>query len=182
MRHSRCTSATALLPPALAPARAGRSVSWVVTGHGFGHGVGMSQYGAYGYAKHGKGYRFILAHYYSGTTIGTLRGPQVVRVLVGVVGGDVGFSGATSACGAALDPRPRLRGAPRRRERPAARRSGGKPLANCGARLRAAGNGRIAIAGIGTYRGALEVGADRQRRRLAQRDRRASPSTSTSRA
>src|SRR5437588_8517686 len=36
-----------------------------------GHGVGMGQYGAYGYAKHGLGYRAILAHYYPGTTIGT---------------------------------------------------------------------------------------------------------------
>src|SRR6476646_2597791 len=79
------------------------SVSWVVKGHGFGHGVGMSQYGAYGYAEHGKDYRFILGHYYTGTQLGMLQGPRVVRVLVGVVGGDVGFSGATSACGQSLD-------------------------------------------------------------------------------
>src|SRR4030095_16925602 len=83
-----------------APANAG--VSWVVRGHGFGHGVGMSQYGAYGYAKHGKDYRFILGHYYSATTTGTLQEGRVVRVLLGVLGGDVGFSGATSACGRAL--------------------------------------------------------------------------------
>jgi len=31
-------------------------VSWKIKGAGFGHGVGMSQYGAYGYAKHGVGY------------------------------------------------------------------------------------------------------------------------------
>ena len=43
---------------------------FVVSGHGWGHGVGMGQYGAYGYAKHGLGYRAILAHYYPGTTIG----------------------------------------------------------------------------------------------------------------
>jgi stage II sporulation protein D len=43
---------------------------FVVSGHGWGHGVGMGQYGAYGYAKHGFGYRSILAHYYPGTTIG----------------------------------------------------------------------------------------------------------------
>ncbi|HXQ89418.1 MAG TPA: hypothetical protein VN733_07225, partial [Solirubrobacterales bacterium] len=52
------------------PAAAQASVSWVVHGRGFGHGVGMSAYGAYGYAKAGKGYRFILGHYYRGTTIG----------------------------------------------------------------------------------------------------------------
>jgi stage II sporulation protein D len=43
---------------------------FVVTGHGWGHGVGMSQYGAYGYAQHGWTYRQILGHYYTGTTIG----------------------------------------------------------------------------------------------------------------
>ena len=43
----------------------------MVKGHGFGHGVGMSQYGAYGYAKHGKGYRFILGHYYPGRASGS---------------------------------------------------------------------------------------------------------------
>src|SRR3954453_12928523 len=61
-----------------APSRAEARVSWVVRGHGFGHGVGMSQYGAYGYADHGKGYRFILAHYYRGTELSTLPGPRIV--------------------------------------------------------------------------------------------------------
>lgn len=36
---------------------------------GYGHGVGMSQYGANAMAKEGKTYREILTHYYSGTTI-----------------------------------------------------------------------------------------------------------------
>ena len=31
--------------------------AWTVKGHGFGHGVGLSQYGAYGYAKHGRDYQ-----------------------------------------------------------------------------------------------------------------------------
>jgi stage II sporulation protein D len=39
-------------------------------GHGWGHGLGMSQWGAYGYAKHGWTYDRILAHYYTGTTLG----------------------------------------------------------------------------------------------------------------
>jgi stage II sporulation protein D len=65
----------------------------------------MSAYGAYGYAEHGKNYRFILGHYYTGTTLGTVQGTHVVRVLLGINGGDVGFSGATSACGIHLDPR-----------------------------------------------------------------------------
>ena len=37
---------------------------------GYGHGVGMSQYGANVLAQEGKTYREILAHYYVGTTIG----------------------------------------------------------------------------------------------------------------
>lgn len=41
----------------------------VFTSSGFGHGVGMSQYGANGMAKEGAGYREILAHYYSGTEV-----------------------------------------------------------------------------------------------------------------
>jgi len=145
----------ALLFLLLAPP-AGAGVTWVVKGHGFGHGVGMSQYGAYGYAKHGRDYRFILGHYYTGTTIGKLQGTHVVRVLVGVVGGDIGFSGATSACGR------RLQGgliyqAHRSGSQVKLRSAGGRPLADCGRKLRAAGNGRVSIAGIGTYRGALEV-------------------------
>lgn len=45
----------------------GDSVTFSVTG--YGHGVGMSQYGANAMAKEGKTYREILAHYYQGTTI-----------------------------------------------------------------------------------------------------------------
>src|ERR1043166_7364301 len=33
-------------------APAGSGPLFVVSGHGWGHGVGMSQYGAYGYAQH----------------------------------------------------------------------------------------------------------------------------------
>jgi stage II sporulation protein D len=142
----------ALLSPL--PAQAG--VSWVVHGRGFGHGVGMSAYGAYGYAKAGKGYRFILGHYFTGTSLGTAPKGRVVRVLLDISPGDVEFSGATSACGEGLDPR-RSYEAHRNGNSVRLRSSGGKTLANCGRRLRAAGRGRIAIAGHGTYRGALET-------------------------
>ena len=43
--------------------------TFVITGHGWGHGVGMAQWGAYGYAKHAVTYEKILAHYYPGTTL-----------------------------------------------------------------------------------------------------------------
>jgi stage II sporulation protein D len=131
-------------------------VRWVVTGHGFGHGVGMSQYGAYGFAKHGKGYRFILRHYYAGTAIAAIDGPRIVRVLVGIDRGGAGFSGATSACGKTLDP-DRSYAAHRIGRSVQLRGSAGKALANCGRKLRAAGSGQIEISGVGTYRGALEV-------------------------
>jgi stage II sporulation protein D len=147
---------TVLLLCLLFAPSADASVTWVVKGHGFGHGVGMSQYGAYGYAKNGNGYRFILGHYYSGTTIGRLTGPRVVRVLLDIEGGDVGFSAATSACGKALDPA-RDYEAHRNGQMMKLRTSSGRPLANCGPKLRAAGAGRIEIAGSGAYRGALEV-------------------------
>ena len=41
-----------------------------VVGHGWGHGIGMAQYGAYGYALHGWAYDKIVGHYYPGTTLG----------------------------------------------------------------------------------------------------------------
>lgn len=40
-----------------------------ITTRGYGHGVGMSQYGANGMANNGYNYRSILSHYYPGTTI-----------------------------------------------------------------------------------------------------------------
>jgi stage II sporulation protein D len=42
---------------------------WRFTGEGWGHGVGMCQYGAHGMARRGAGFREILARYYPGTEI-----------------------------------------------------------------------------------------------------------------
>lgn len=64
---------------AASSARAGTAL--IVTGHGWGHGVGMSQWGAYGYAKHGWSYKRILFHYYPGTSLGR-SGDPYVRVLL----------------------------------------------------------------------------------------------------
>jgi stage II sporulation protein D len=42
-----------------------------IDGHGWGHGIGLAQYGAYGYAlNEGRDFRFILDHYFPGTTLG----------------------------------------------------------------------------------------------------------------
>src|SRR4029077_20074722 len=76
------TTALAALALAAAHAPTAYASTLVVTGAGDGHGVGMSQDGAYGYAKHGWTYQAILDHYYTGTTIGQAPAGAVVRVLI----------------------------------------------------------------------------------------------------
>lgn len=51
-------------------------------GRGYGHGVGMSQYGARGRALAGQTAPQILAHYYRSTTLGTIPASTRIRVLV----------------------------------------------------------------------------------------------------
>ena len=91
-----------------------------IRGGGNGHGIGMSQYGAYGYALHGKDYRWILAHYYQGTALGQTDPSRIVRVLLAT--GPVSFSGATRAGSTVAGARHDLHG-PRQR-RPLARLTG----------------------------------------------------------
>jgi stage II sporulation protein D len=45
-----------------------------VNGRGYGHGIGMCQWGAIGRARAGQNYRTILETYYRGTTIGRIAG------------------------------------------------------------------------------------------------------------
>ncbi|MFL5955639.1 MAG: SpoIID/LytB domain-containing protein [Gaiellaceae bacterium] len=71
----------ALLAALAFPAAANAGTVFLLDGRGWGHGVGMSQWGAEGYARHGYGYRQILAHYYPHTHIGIAGGRQV-RVLL----------------------------------------------------------------------------------------------------
>ena len=54
-----------------------KKVSFKVYGGGFGHGVGMSQYGANYLAKKGKTYDEILKYYYTGIKVGSM--PQIVE-------------------------------------------------------------------------------------------------------
>ena len=70
-------TATAAAPATPAAPRA----VFVVDGGGWGHGVGMSQWGAYGQAREGRTYADILSTYYSGTTLDRTA-PRSVRVLV----------------------------------------------------------------------------------------------------
>ena len=53
-------------PPAAKPVTV---TTFLLSGRGWGHGVGMSQYGALGMANEGRSYEEILAHYYTGTAL-----------------------------------------------------------------------------------------------------------------
>lgn len=87
---------TACVGAVAAPAQAASRL--IIRGAGFGHGVGMSQWGAYGFAMHGKDHAFILGHYYTGTQLAKLADPTAVRVLLRG-GGRISFSGVTAVAG-----------------------------------------------------------------------------------
>src|ERR1041384_1246012 len=89
------------------------AVTWIVKGGGFGHGVGLSAYGAYGFGKHGSSYRQILGHYFRGIELTRMSGAPLVRVLLTTRSGEVSFSRATRACGEKLDPGRSYRARPR---------------------------------------------------------------------
>ena len=95
---------TALLVAFAAPAPADAQTRWVADGAGWGHGIGMSQYGAKGAAENGWDYRRILGHYYTDTEIGDA-GSRTIRVLLGDGRSSVRFDGAKSVNGKKLDPR-----------------------------------------------------------------------------
>ena len=59
------------------------SPAFFAAGHGWGHGVGLAQYGAYGYALHGWTYDQIVAHYYPGTNLGEAPLKRVRVLLTG---------------------------------------------------------------------------------------------------
>jgi stage II sporulation protein D len=52
----------------------GEVTSLTITGRGYGHGIGMCQWGAIGRARAGQDFRTILETYYPGTTIGRIAG------------------------------------------------------------------------------------------------------------
>lgn len=141
----------------LAWAASASAATWVIRGRAYGHGVGMSQYGAYGLAKHGRDYRSILTHYYRHTHVGHA-GSRKVSVLITSGRDSVGFSRAKKACGKGLDP---ARGYSFDRSGPDVilRRSGGGKLKDCGGTGTAVGAGAIKISGQGTYRGKLRAKA-----------------------
>ena len=71
----------ATAPPPAAPSAPAAPASFTFVGRGFGHGIGMSQYGARGRALAGWSARRILAAYFTGVRFGTARN-RGVRVLL----------------------------------------------------------------------------------------------------
>jgi stage II sporulation protein D len=167
MRRTAVTAIAALLGTlALAPAAPAAS-RLVVKGHGYGHGIGMSQYGALGYAQHGSGYKDILGHYYEQTSVAPLASRPDVRVLL-QSGRRVVVRGVVAGAGRKLKPTTtysaRNVGGRIVLYSPSGRRLGtsDSPL-----RLAAPGDGAFTLRGPaangtrdGQYRGALEVRAN----------------------
>ncbi|MDX6688166.1 MAG: hypothetical protein QOF86_4294 [Baekduia sp.] len=136
----------------------------IVTGHGFGHGIGMSQYGAMGFAQHGASYKDILAHYYEQTQVAPLGGNPDVRVLL-QSGRRVVVSGAVAAGDRKLNPASAY-AARAASGRIALFSASGRKLGTYDAPLRIAApsGGAVALRGSaangtrdGSYRGAIEV-------------------------
>jgi stage II sporulation protein D len=75
------THAAARAPQPQYTAPAGSGALFLVTGHGWGHGVGMGQWGAEGYALQGYTYDQILANDYPGTRLAT-KAVRTIRVLL----------------------------------------------------------------------------------------------------
>jgi stage II sporulation protein D len=119
--------------------------------------VGMSQYGAYGYAKHGSSYQSILSHYYRHTRLDKAA-DSPIRVLLATPPDSVGFTKATKACGKRLDPKGDYT-FQRSGSDVLLRRDGGNRLANCGPSGTATSDAAIHVAGEGVYRGKLKAKA-----------------------
>jgi stage II sporulation protein D len=160
------TAMTAALLTALACAPAAPAASsLVIKGRGYGHGIGLSQYGALGYAQHGFGYRQIVGHYYEDTDVGQLDSNPMVRVLL-QSGRRVVVSGAVAAGERKELQASRTYVATQRDGRVLLRTSSGRKVGTYDAPLRIAapGDGALRLSGPaangvrdGRYRGAIEV-------------------------
>ncbi|HSC02124.1 MAG TPA: SpoIID/LytB domain-containing protein [Solirubrobacteraceae bacterium] len=141
--------------PSPAASAASAASTLFIRGGGNGHGIGMSQYGTYGYALHGWSYQQILAHYYTGTQLGTTNPGQTVRVLLG--SGSAAFAGATRAGGKTLNPSLTYDVVPLANGQLAlVNQTTHKRVGKWGAPLTATGPGPLSLAGLGAYRGSLE--------------------------
>jgi stage II sporulation protein D len=143
----------------LAPAAGARAASvFYIRGGGDGHGIGMSQYGAEGYALHGADYRSILAHYFQGTTLAATSPQRIVRVLLGA--GPASFSGATAAAGMPLQPSGTYQVTATTGGKLRLRNTAGQTLGTISPPLTVSGSGPVQVAGHGSYRGVLQFSPD----------------------
>src|SRR4051794_29878525 len=104
MKKLALLTSTAVLALAPQAASAASSSNFTIRGAGFGHGIGLSQYGAYGYAAHGADWKSIALHYFKDTHLGNVAG-RTIRVLLQSGNGTVWVSGATRAGSHKLDSR-----------------------------------------------------------------------------
>ncbi len=74
------SSALVMSPLSAAAEEVPAAANYTVTGHGYGHAHGLSQYGALGAANQGVRWKQILGFYYPGTQLGRARG--TLKVLI----------------------------------------------------------------------------------------------------
>src|SRR5436190_22885420 len=160
----RRVAAAALVCLAL-PAAAQAKSSFVIKGAGYGHGIGLSQYGADGYALHGFDYQAIIGHYYQGTGLATVSPAPTVRVLLESASAP-SFTGATDASGRTLDPAKTYSVVRAGGNSVTLRSPAGRKLATYDGTLRVTGDAPLRLNGLagngvrsGRYRGALEFRA-----------------------
>jgi stage II sporulation protein D len=153
-------AAVAALIALAGPASAEAKVKFKIDGRGFGHGVGMSQWGAFGMASDGKSHKRILRHYYRGTKLKQTK-TRNVGVLLSVRSSSVGFSGAKRACGRRVRASRSYVGelSPSGR-RVRLEKPNGRKLTSCGRKLGAVPKKKIVISGDGVYRGKLVARPD----------------------
>ena len=125
----------ALLVGGAAVAQA-KSTTFVLRGAGFGHGIGMSQYGAYGQAREGRNYKTILRHYYAGSSI-EQADKKGIRVILKLGPKSFTVSGAESVAGETLSAGRRYR----------VRRNGGSVQLLSGRKVLASATGKLAVDG-----------------------------------
>jgi stage II sporulation protein D len=141
---------------AATPAFAGKS-RLTIRGAGFGHGVGMSQYGAYGFAENGATYDAILRHYYTDTALGTTDPAQTVRVLLQSTW-SVRFSGASRAGSRQISPGRTYQARRRGSTQVDLLSARGRRIATFAAPLQVVRpGGAVRLGRSGSYRGVLEL-------------------------
>jgi stage II sporulation protein D len=155
------TTTTVTSSTPTAPAAGRPAVTLLFSGHGWGHGAGMSQWGAKGYAEHGWTYDRILAHYYPGTTLGATDPNRTVRVLIRSTG-TASLSGAARAGSRTLNAGKTYRVRRYGASQVALYGPGGKRLGVYAAPLQvaSASSGMLRLSGAGSYRGVLEFRPD----------------------